>query len=101
MTKGGPEFKCEPCALVGMRERVSVHVWLGTGACRTTDSWDLTAEPQDLPGAKETRDRDSGAWESAQGRKAPSSPLRLEASPGLAGLGGWLQGRLWPHPPHV
>lgn len=95
------EFERGLCALVGMRERVSVYVWLGTGACCTTDSWDLTAEPQDLPGAKETRDQDSGAWGSAQGRKATSSLLRLETSPGLAGLGGWLEGRPWPDPPHV
>ena len=33
-------------------------------------SWELTAEPQDLPGAKETRDQDSGVGEEHPGAES-------------------------------
>ena len=49
--------------------------------------WDLTAEPQDLPGANETRNQGCGTWNRGWGQRAPSSLLRLgeESVVSLAG----------------
>lgn len=36
-------------------------------------TWDLTAEPQDLPGAKEMRSQGCGTWTRGRGWRAPST----------------------------
>jgi len=86
------------CMHVNVCTCACVCVW---GMPTLRSMWDLTAEPQDLPGAKETRNQGCGTWNRGLGRRAPSSLLRLGEERGQAGLGAWLEGRLWPDPPHV
>ena len=56
---------------------VGVRVCLGTRAYVLLSLWELIAEPQGLPGAKETRDQDSGAGGEHRGAES----ILLAASP--------------------
>ena len=82
MTKGGLCLERGLCACTCMRVCVCVCVhMLGAQVPTLLSMWDLTAEPQDLPGAKETRNQGSGARERGSGRRPTPSLLRLGEEP--------------------
>lgn len=77
------------CACMRVCACVCVHVCVwGTPTLLST--WDLTAEPQDLPGAEETRDRDCGTRTGA-GAEA----TLLTALPQRGAWGGWVSEPGW------